>query len=142
MTSHLAKILLSHITASVVIEWSPNTLLEQSCDFHIPAGTSLAARVSEGSGKAQQSGSAPAVSRQPCEAVSTGCPAEGLRGAEPKVASAPWKGHLFLIHTKTQYGLAAARLDSQQPSDSSFPGFYQLIYLIYEVVALCGSENQ
>lgn len=95
MTSHLAKILLSHITASVVIEWSPNTLLEQSCDFHIPAGTSLAARVSEGSGKAQQSGSAPAVGRQPCEAVRTGCPAEGLRGLNPRLHLPHGRGTFF-----------------------------------------------
>lgn len=104
MISHLErtarlKVLLLHIMASLAVERSQYPL-EQLCDFHVPAGTSLASQVLEGSGKAQWSGSAPVVSRQPCEVVSTGCPAEGPSGAESMAASAPRKRHLCLISTK------------------------------------------
>lgn len=76
--------LLSHIMASWTIERRPQehpsttTTLKQLCDFHVPAGPSLASQVPEGSGKARWSGSAPGGSKQPCEMWVQGVP-EGLR---------------------------------------------------------------
>lgn len=80
-----AKSLLSHTMASLAIERKPPHPLKQSCDFHVPAGTSLASQVFEGSEKAQRSGSAPVVRRQPCEAVGTGRPDQGPRGADSRL---------------------------------------------------------
>lgn len=102
MVSHLGRtaglqVLLSCIMASLATKRRSLHPFKQSCDFHVPAGTSLASQVLGGSGKAQRSGSAPVVSRRPREVVSTGCPAEGLN---PRQLPPPWKRHLYLVSTE------------------------------------------
>lgn len=106
MVSHLGRtaglqVLLSCITASFATQKRRSLYpFEQSCDFRVPVGTSLPSRVLGGSEKAQRSGSAPVVSRWPCEVVSTGCPAEGLMGLDSRQLLLPRKRHLYLVSTE------------------------------------------
>ena len=138
---------LPHCTTLEANHWreGPNihpwTVMGLSCSCRNLINFSSSWRVREG----RPSGSAPVVRRQPCEAVGTGCPAEGWSGADPssatqvQVAPAPRKGTFFWFTQKQDLG-------QQQPcgvaSSHGIPLLQvcQLMHLIQEVILLCRWE--
>ena len=138
---------LPHCTTLEANHWreGPNihpwTVMGLSCSCRNLINFSSSWRVREG----RPSGSAPVVRMQPCEAVGTGCPAEGWSGADTssatqvQVAPAPQKGTFFWFTQKQDLG-------QQQPcrvaSSHRIPLLQvcQLMHLIQEVILLCRWE--